>query len=73
MSAIAAIVIVLCGGLFIGSRFEGAREAHQMFNSYRSRTAKGLTDWIRSLVVTVFGIAGLILVLYLIVFQAHVR
>jgi hypothetical protein len=73
MPAIAAIAIVLGGGLFIGSRFECAREAHQMYTSYRARTAKGFADWIRGLFVTTLSTAALIFVLYMIVFQIHIR
>jgi succinate dehydrogenase hydrophobic anchor subunit len=59
VSAVIAIVLVLAG-LLVGSQLNNARSAHVLFHNYRSRTAKGFTDWIRSTVTAVIGVAGLI-------------
>jgi hypothetical protein len=73
MPATAVIVIVLCSGLFIGSRFESARAAHGHFTSYRARTGTSLTAWITGAIKAGLGVAILSVVLYVILFQLHVR
>lgn len=65
MRTIVAILIVLGAGLFIGSRFEGARTAHHLFTSYRVRAVNGLSGWFTKAFAAGLGIAGLVFALYL--------
>ncbi|MGE5292683.1 MAG: hypothetical protein ACM3ML_36930 [Micromonosporaceae bacterium] len=65
MRTVLAILLVLGGGLFIGSRYEGARTAHRLFSNYRLRTINGLGGWFTKAIAAGLGIVGLALALYL--------
>jgi hypothetical protein len=69
---ITAILIALGAGLYVGSRFEGAHDAHQRFSSYRVRTNASLGTWFKSTIVAWIGLVALILLLYLL-FHLHGR
>jgi hypothetical protein len=72
MPALFAILIVLGVGLFIGSRYEAAHDAHRLFTSYRLRAIRGLSDWVKKTIATGLGIIGLAVALFL-VYNLHVR
>jgi len=68
---VALILIVLGAGLFIGSRFERAHDAHERFSSYRVRTNNSLGAWLKSIIVTSISVVAFGLALYLLL--SHVR
>lgn len=70
---ITAILIALGAGLFVGSRFEGAHDAHQRFSSYRVRTNASLGTWFKSTIVAGIAVVALIFLLYLLLFHHHVQ
>ena len=72
MPAILAILIVLGAGLYVGSRFDRARQAHERFSSYRARTVSGLGSWLKNMMVAVLGAGALIFVLYLLLVHLHI-
>lgn len=63
--SVVAILLVLCAGLFVGSRVNSASEARAHFTSYRHRTTAGLIAWIRNAIAAALGVAGLLLLLYI--------
>ena len=67
--SIILILIALGAGLFIGSRFEGAHDAHQRFSSYRTRTNKSLAEWLKGTTVTTISVVVLVLLLGLFLFH----
>jgi hypothetical protein len=67
--SIILILIALGAGVFIGSRFESAHDAHQRFSSYRTRTNKSLSEWLKGATVTTISVAVLVLLLGLFVFH----
>jgi hypothetical protein len=69
---IIAILIALGAGLFVGSRFEGAHDAHQRFSGYRVRTNASLGVWLKNAIVAIIGAFALILLLDLL-FHLHGR
>lgn len=73
MVSVVAILLLTCAGLFVGSRVNSAREARAHFTSYRHRTTAGLTAWVRNVVAAALGIAGLLLVLYILLLQVPTR
>jgi hypothetical protein len=59
--SIIVILVVLSAGLFVGSRFEGAHDAHQRFSNYRARTNASLGAWLKNTIVV--GVSIVVLVL----------
>jgi hypothetical protein len=70
---IIAILIALGTGLFVGSRLEGAHDAHQRFSSYRVRTNASLGTWLKKAITAIIGTFALILLLYLLLFLFRAR
>ncbi len=70
---IIAILIALSAGLFVGSRFEGAHDAHQRFSSYRVRANASLGAWLKRTIVAGLSAVALIFLLYQLLFHLHVR
>jgi hypothetical protein len=60
------VVVLLClgAGLFVGSQLSRTREAHAHFTSHRHRTTADFVAWVRSGVVAVLSVAGLLLLIY---------
>ncbi len=65
------ILIILGAGIFAGRRFESAREAHQVFRSYRVRASQSLGAWLRKSVLSSISAVALFLLLYLVLSQLH--
>ena len=64
-------MIVLGAGLYAGSRFDRARQAHERFSSYRARTVSGLGSWLKNMMVAVLGAGALIFVFVLYLLLVH--
>jgi hypothetical protein len=73
MSAALAVLLILGAGLFVGSHVNSAREAHSTYTNAWARTTKGLGNWLRSLVVAVLGVVGLLVLLYVVLVQLPLR
>ena len=73
MSAVAAILVVLVIGLFVGAKVNHAREAHGHFHSYRTRALAGFGTWMKSMLTAVLDIGLLALVLVVLLFFFHIR
>lgn len=73
MPSAVAILIILCAGLFVGSRLQGAHEARSNFNAYRTRTARGFNIWIKSFVVASLGVVALLVLVYLLIIPSHLH
>jgi hypothetical protein len=73
VSVTVAILLVLAAGLFVGSRVNSARVAHALSTSYRSRAAKSFIVWVRSTVVAVLAVAGLLFLLFVLLFRLDIR
>jgi hypothetical protein len=70
---IIGILIALGAGLFVGSRIEGAHDAHKRFSSYRLRTNASLGDWLKRMIVVGISVVALALLVYELLFHLHVR
>lgn len=70
---IIAILIALGAGLFVGSCFEGAHDAHQRFSNYRVRTNASLGAWLKRTIVAGISVVALIFLVYQLLFHLHVR
>ncbi|WP_158891332.1 hypothetical protein [Amycolatopsis anabasis] len=69
MPVVVSILLVLAAGLYVGSRVNAAREAHAQFSSYRTRIGKRFTDWVRSTVIAVLGVAGMVFLVFAVLFM----
>jgi cytochrome c oxidase assembly factor CtaG len=66
-----AILIALGTGLFVGSRFEGAHDAHQRFSRYRVQTNASLGTWLKKAVIALIAAIALIILLYLLLHRSR--
>ncbi|MBB1151915.1 MULTISPECIES: hypothetical protein [Amycolatopsis] len=73
MPTLLIILLVLGAGLFVGGLLDRASQTHARFTGYRQRTATGLITWVRSAVAAVLGVAGLLILLYLLITLSSVR
>jgi hypothetical protein len=73
LSVTLAILLVLGAGLFVGGRVQNARTAHALFTSYRSRAAKSFAAWVRSTVVAILSVVGMLVLLFILQFLLHRR
>jgi hypothetical protein len=63
VSVFIAVLLALGAGMLVGGRVHTAKEARATYSAYRSRTAKGFGDWIKSTVSAVLAVAGAIVLL----------
>lgn len=61
--SIIVILLALAAGLFVGSHFEIAHDAHQHYSSYRARTSASFGAWIKNTIVVGVTIVVVILLL----------
>ncbi|MGV9296238.1 MULTISPECIES: hypothetical protein [Amycolatopsis] len=73
MPTLLIILLVLGAGLFVGGLLDRVSQTHARYSSYRQRTATGLVTWVRSAVAAVFGVAGLLVFLYVVVTFSSAR
>ncbi|MCR6482505.1 hypothetical protein M8542_06730 [Amycolatopsis sp. OK19-0408] len=65
MSVFLAVLLALGAGLFVGGRVHSAREARANYSAYRTRTAKGFGEMIRTAVSAVVAVAGALVLLFI--------
>ncbi len=73
VSAFIPLLLVLGGGLLVGSLVSGAREAHTRFTSYRHRTTTGFVTWLRQAAAAALSVAGLLVLLYVLLVLVPTR
>lgn len=66
MSVFVAVLLALGAGLLVGGRVHNAREARANYASYRSRTAKGFGEMIRSAVSAAVAVVGAVVLLVIV-------
>ncbi len=73
VSSPAVLVLVLAAGLLVGIRLNSASEAHAYFSNSRSRVSKSFAEWMRQVVRATFGVVGLLVLLYLVIFELPIQ
>jgi hypothetical protein len=63
VSVFIAVLLALGAGLLVGGRVHAAKEARSSYSAYKSRTAKGFGEWIRSMVTAGIAVVGTIVLL----------
>lgn len=69
--SIIVLLIVLGAGLFVGSHFESAHDAHKHYSTYRARTNASFGAWLKNTIVVGVGIVVLILLLIALLYHGQ--
>ncbi|MBB5959553.1 hypothetical protein FHS29_006174 [Saccharothrix tamanrassetensis] len=69
MSTVVVMLLVLGAGLLVGGRLNSASEAHAYFTSSRTRVTRTFSAWMRQVTRAVVGVAGLLVLIYVLVSQ----